>query len=195
MSGKAQLKRAQELDKALREFPQHSRSYAIATARLALEMQREELYRLLGYQTFNAYADSLDIARGLLFEMKKVVEAFEDLPVVKWAHLPKSNLKMMAKLPESKRFSRKYLKAAGEKNAADFRRFLNQEANLHLEAREKLSFLVEQSCKANIEKAIAAAKKIYELDLDSEALEVIAVYFMQGPCTEVKGKSNQEAAQ
>jgi len=195
VSGRAKLARAKKIDKALRSVPKNWRTYSKLMGKLAYEMQQGDLYRLLGYKTFENYVDSLDAARGLVFEMKKVYQSFKSLPEQRWFDVPNENLKMMVNLPERQRLSERWLAEARRRKAPEFRALLNSERGLALEETARITIKTERSAEGPIRDALAAARLIYGLTTDGDALEAIAEYFMQGPCEEQEGQSNQEAYQ
>jgi hypothetical protein len=184
-TNKAKLSKAKEMHKKFINLRVSFRAHWSIYGRMAVEFEREELFKLMGHRSMKGYLKSLPgVCYSTIAEAMAVQKAFPKMSVEQLAQFPKENLKIIAKLPESKRERPEILDAAKKLMAKDLRARLNKKHDVHLEAKVRLLFDVEESAVQIIEGAVALEQKTVEDEDDEqigrgEALERICTARLQ----------------
>lgn len=190
---KAQL--AKQIDARVRGWRPSQRAGWIGLGEDCHLARENKLYIDLGFASFDEWVeDALSASRSLAYEAMAVIKAFKDLSKEKLVQIPKENLKLLAKLPETQRYNEALLKKATQLKAKDLRVLLNSKHGTHLATPTVLRYVgVPVDAVPVIEKAYKAAKLFGECEL--HPLEVLAINFLQAPCEEeeYRGMSVEEA--
>jgi hypothetical protein len=191
----SKAKLAKQIDARVRNWRPSQRAGWIGLGEDCLLAKSNQLYTSLGFASFDEWVeDALSASRSLAYEAMAVIKAFSKLPKEQMAQIPKENLKLLAKLPEKKRYNVALLAKAAELTGKELRVLLNNQHGAHLPTPATLRYPgVPTDALASIDKAIKAAKLFGEAEL--HPLEVLAINFLQAPCEEeeYRGMSVEEA--
>ena len=172
---------------------------------ILVEMENSELYRYLpdpaagtAYTSFDRWlCDVAPVSRSSAYAAKKIVQQLKDfVPRKELEGMPRANLEVLKELPPQQKRAKKWHAAAQEMTENDFRAKVERECpEAHIEAVKAIRVVPEKSGARVIERAIAARMEIYGEKGRAEALESIAVAFLDGDCDveEYQGMTNGEA--
>lgn len=202
--------KATEVDKAVREIEKHNKVDFAQLGYRLLEMEHYALYRFIedekGYSfpSMKAWlktAAPFSYAAGMASK-SAIAKLIGYVPKDEIKLLPPYAIKAMSKLPPSKRSNKKILEAAkaagkGKKNKEGrkklFETIQGEAPEAHIEDVENIK--IEKSLRPLYTRAVAIAKWIIgDADLtDTESLEFVLNYFMDGPCEREDGYGKTNA--
>jgi hypothetical protein len=182
---KPKLQRAQELDAKFKAMRSNFRKAWIRYGHAAIEFDEQELYKLVGHTSFKAYWKAIPGAMpySTIAEAMHVARTFGDWGEEELAKYQKENLKLLAKLPESKRTKASVLKACREMKAGEFREYLNLKHKTLIDKPVRRFIDFEQTQTITFDGAVALCQKIGEAHKEkinvAEAVEIICIHFLQ----------------
>jgi hypothetical protein len=181
--------RAVALHKKMSGFVLTTREGRYQFAKWAIEFENGEGYRQLGFPSMKAYwqAKHSKLPYATVAEVVAIVKVFHEegkMTIKELCEYPKENLKILAKLPDSKRFLKTNLEYARDMDAKELRALVNKRYKTHLEDKNRLTLDCAASQLTIIDGAIALAQKLAEhVDGEevnrAEALELVCVEYLQ----------------
>jgi hypothetical protein len=179
--------KAQMLHKKLTACRQTLRNAWYDVALTAIEFEEGEFFKEMGHDSMKAYLTSYedDVAYSTIAEGIAAVKVGDRAGIERdqLGDYSKENLKILAKLPESKIRNKNILAAAKEMTAKDFRKFVNERADVALE--EKTRYIIDcVPTQVTIYDAVVArmqqiAEANGETFTRADAFEYLGVSFLQ----------------
>jgi hypothetical protein len=181
--------RAVALHKKMSGFVMTTREGRYQFAKWAIEFENGEGYRQLGFPSMKAYwqAKHAKLPYATVAEVVSIVKVFHEegkMSIKELCEYPKENLKILAKLPDSKRFLKTNLEYARDMDAKELRALVNKRYKTHLEDKNRLTSTVpEASSSSMTARSRSLRRKPSTEDGEevnrAEALELVCVEYLQ----------------
>jgi len=123
ISGKMKA-RAKEYDAKLCKAKESSRTSTLEVGWWGAKIKAEGLFPVLGFDSETAYYESRRVGRSTWYSMVRLAESFKNLPEKEFLKFNAECAKMLAKLPEEKRYNKDLIKKAQEMMAPQFERVI-----------------------------------------------------------------------
>jgi hypothetical protein len=189
MTKKEQLAKAQEMDKKFRNLRQAFRRHWAIYGEMAIQFEKLEYFKLLGFPSMKQYLKSLeDACYSTIAEAMKVIKSLPEIPSEELNQYPKENLKILANLPESKRTKASILAKCKTMKASDFRAYANDKHNANLEGKVRYIIDCTPSQVVVYDGFVAHMQEIAEANNEkltkSECFEYVAATMLQEHATQ-----------
>lgn len=112
--------RAKEYDSKVRE----SVPSTLSTGFWGYKIKKEGLFGVLGFESETAYYESRHVSRSTWYAYTSLAEAFEKLPEREFLKFNADCAKLLAKLPEEKRYREDLIKKAQEMTEPEFQKVM-----------------------------------------------------------------------
>jgi hypothetical protein len=178
------LDEAKEMDKKFKNLRVAFRRHWTIYGQLAIKFEKKEYFKLLGFDSMKQYLKSLeDACYSTIAEAMSVIKSLPEIAPDDMAQYPKENLKILAKMPESKRTKLAVLEKCRSMKSRDFRAFVSEKHDLALEEKTRYIIDCEPSQTVIFDGLVAMVQKAAEaqgMNINkAEAFEYACVDVMQ----------------